>query len=63
VNAEGEGVNGQVRVYTLTQQIVLSVNTGGNESGGPPVIGDFDDDGFPEFAIAGATRIRVFDFD
>jgi hypothetical protein len=35
----------------------------GIESGGPPTIGDFDNDGFPEVAIAGATRFRVFDFD
>jgi hypothetical protein len=33
------------------------------EGGGPPTIGDFDGDGFPEFAIAGGTRFRVFDFD
>src|SRR3954464_6642622 len=33
------------------------------EGGGPPTIGDFDNDGFPEVGIAGATRFRVFDFD
>jgi len=33
------------------------------EGGGPPTIGDFDGDGFPEVAVAGGTRLRVFDFD
>jgi hypothetical protein len=33
------------------------------EGGGPPTIGDFDGDGFPELAVAGGTRFRVFDFD
>ena len=32
-----------------------------NEGGGPPVIGDFDSDGFPEIGVAGASRFRVFD--
>ncbi|HEY4106292.1 MAG TPA: VCBS repeat-containing protein [Polyangiaceae bacterium] len=68
VNAEANG--GQVNVYTLTGQNVLSVQTNVDpgttattESGGPPTIGDFDGDGFPEIGIAGATRFRVFDFD
>ncbi len=69
-NAEAAG--GKVSIYTLTGQEVMSVLTttepgvtveAGNESGGPPTIGDFDNDGFPEVAIAGATRFRVFDFD
>lgn len=69
-NAEAAG--GKVSIYTLTGQEVMSVQTmtdpgvmveAGNESGGPPTIGDFDNDGFPEVAIAGATRFRVFDFD
>ncbi len=33
------------------------------DKGGPPVIGDFDADGFPEIGVAGSTRVRVFDFD
>jgi len=33
------------------------------EGGGPPTIGDFDGDGFPELAVAGGSRFRVFDFD
>ncbi len=69
-NAEAAG--GKVSIYTLTGQEVMSVQTvpdagvqvdAANESGGPPTIGDFDNDGFPEVAIAGATRFRVFDFD
>jgi hypothetical protein len=69
-NAEAGG--GKVSIYTLTGQEVMSVQTttepgimveAGNESGGPPTVGDFDNDGFPEVAIAGATRFRVFDFD
>jgi hypothetical protein len=69
-NAEAAG--GKVSIYTLTGQEVMSVLTttepgvpvvAANESGGPPTIGDFDNDGLPEVAIAGATRFRVFDFD
>ncbi len=69
-NAEAAG--GRVSIYTLTGQEVMGVVTtpepgipvaAANESGGPPTIGDFDNDGFPEVAIAGATRFRVFDFD
>ncbi|HVY28651.1 MAG TPA: VCBS repeat-containing protein [Polyangiaceae bacterium] len=69
-NAEQGG--GRVSIFTLSGQEVMGVQTtiepgvvvdAGNESGGPPTIGDFDNDGFPEVAIAGATRFRVFDFD
>jgi hypothetical protein len=69
-NAEIAG--GRVSIFTLSGQEVMGVQTtiepgvtvdAGNESGGPPTIGDFDHDGFPEIAIAGATRFRVFDFD
>lgn len=69
-NAEAGG--GRVSIYTLTGQEVMMVQTAvepgvpveaANESGGPPTIGDFDHDGFPELAVAGATRFRVFDFD
>jgi hypothetical protein len=58
---------GQVSIFTLSGQQILSVqlpNTGGvNERGGPPTIGDFDKDGFPEIASAGASAFRVFDPD
>lgn len=72
VATNAEAVGGKVSIYTLTGQEVMSVQTttepgvkveAANESGGPPTIGDFDNDGFPEIAIAGATRFRVFDFD
>ena len=33
------------------------------DRGGPPVVGDFDADGFPEIGVAGATRVRIFDLD
>lgn len=74
VNADdtAEGRGGRVSIFTLSGQEVMGVVTtvepgvvveAGTESGGPPTIGDFDNDGFPEVAIAGATRFRVFDFD
>ena len=59
---------GRVSILTLTGQVVMSVDTvkdmgsaALNEGGGPPVIGDFDNDGFPEVGVAGASRFRVFD--
>jgi hypothetical protein len=76
VNAEGDGPAGRVSVYSQDEMgnwtSVLQVDTPWDptvpaeykrEGGGPPTIGDFDGDGFPEFAIAGGTRFRVFDFD
>ena len=76
VNAEGDGPAGRVNVYSQDEMgnwtSVLQVDTPWDpavpaeykrEGGGPPTIGDFDGDGFPEFAIAGGTRFRVFDFD
>lgn len=65
---------GRVSVFSLDGSEVLSVATlvdpqvafpppQGNESGGPPTIGNLDGDATPEFAIAGATRLRAFDFD
>jgi hypothetical protein len=71
--------NGRVAIYSademgvwhsvmdvLTQFELRPDNTmvlGRFEGGGPPTIGDFDGDGFPEVAVAGGTRLRVFDFD
>jgi hypothetical protein len=71
VATNAEAAAGKVSIYTLTGQEVLSVVTTPEagvpgvtyEGGGPPTIGDFDHDGFPEVGIAGATRFRVFDFD
>ena len=62
----------RVGVFTLKGQTLMNIKTDlvnpptgagapTRESGGPPVIGDFDKDGFPEIGVAGATRFRVFD--
>ncbi len=54
----------RVGIYSLTGEVVMNVKTAGSaplESGGAPVIGDFDNDGLPEIGVAGATRFRVFD--
>ena len=76
VNADLDGPAGRVAVYSQDQagawNAVLQLDLPWDpavpsdiqrEGGGPPTIGDFDGDGFPEFAIAGGTRFRVFDFD
>jgi hypothetical protein len=61
---------GAVKIYTLEGDKVLDLVmpagascTGGalGERGGPPTIGDFDGDGMPELASAGAFAYRVFD--
>ena len=49
-----------VRLYTLNGQLLLSGAIG---SGGPPTIGDFDKDGYPEIAAAGGTAYVVYDLD
>jgi hypothetical protein len=49
-----------VRMYTLSGQMIFSAPTSG---GGPPTIGDFDNDGFPEIASAGGTYYAVYDLD
>lgn len=46
---------------TLDGQLLFEVT--GILGGGPPTVGDFDDDGFPEFASAGGNAYRVFDLD
>ncbi len=53
--------NGGLQLHTLDGQQLLSV--GGIAGGGPPTIGDFDNDGFPEIASAGGNSYRVFDLD
>jgi hypothetical protein len=55
------GPGGEVGLFTLSGQKLLSLALGSAELGGPPTIGDFDHDGFPELASAGATAYRVFD--
>jgi hypothetical protein len=54
--------NGIVRLMTLSGQVLLNVSSG-ILGGGPPTIGDFDDDGRPEFASAGGNSYRLFDLD
>ena len=49
-----------VRLYTLEGQQLL---TGSLSGGGPPTIGDFDNDGFPEIAAAGGTFYAVYDLE
>jgi len=49
-----------VRLHTLNGQLLLTAAIG---SGGPPTIGDFDKDGFPEIAAAGGTSYVVYDLD
>ncbi|MDF3068915.1 MAG: Rhs-family protein [Polyangiaceae bacterium] len=69
----GNEATGVVKIYTLEGAKVLDYSfpphqlgdcksgqaTG--ERGGPPTIGDFDGDGLPELATAGAFAYRVFD--
>lgn len=52
---------GGVRLHTLGGQELLSV--AGVAGGGPPTVGDFDNDGLPEIASAGGNFYRVFDLD
>ncbi len=54
--------NGNARLMTLSGQVLLNVSSG-ILGGGPPTIGDFDDDGRPEFASAGGNFYRLFDLD
>ncbi|MCA9661367.1 MAG: hypothetical protein KC486_23710, partial [Myxococcales bacterium] len=49
-----------VRLYTLEGQQLLQGSLAG---GGPPTIGDFDNDGFPEIAAAGGTYYAVYDIE
>jgi len=65
--------SGVVKIYTLEGDKVLDVTFPAHpagscasgralgERGGPPTIGDFDNDGMPELASAGAFAYRVFD--
>lgn len=67
----GKEDTGVVRISTLQGEKLLDVTmppgkvcNGGQalgERGGPPTIGDFDGDGMPELASAGAFAYRVFD--
>lgn len=67
----GNEASGTVRIFTLEGESLLNDTMppgtkcfGGQalgERGGPPTIGDFDGDGMPELASAGAFAYRVFD--
>lgn len=50
----------QVRLYSLEGLELMAAPIGG---GGPPTIGDFDDDGHPEIGVAGGTTYLVYDLD
>jgi hypothetical protein len=58
---------GVVSIHTLagTEIMHVTLSGGGDEGqrGGPPTIGDFDGDGFPEVATALATEFGVFDLE
>ena len=51
---------GRLTIHTLGRQLVFDVAT---DRGGPPTIADFDADGLPEIAVAGATEFAIFDPD
>ncbi|MCA9580151.1 MAG: VCBS repeat-containing protein [Myxococcales bacterium] len=54
----------EIYLSTLSGQTLLHVDYGGStEGGGPPTIGDFDNDGFPEIATAWRTAYRIFDLE
>ncbi len=54
--------NGSVSLHTLEgEQLMYAAD--GILGGGPPTIGDFDNDGRPEIASAGGQFYRVFDLD
>lgn len=53
-------LEGTVMLHTLQGHELLSAPI---NVGGPPTIGDFDADGFPEIAAAGGTEFVVYDLD
>jgi hypothetical protein len=56
--------SGVVSLYTQDgTQLLTSTDGGTITGGGPPTIGDFDNDGRPEIASAGGEHYRVFDLD
>lgn len=56
--------SGTIRLQTLDGTVVFGpIALPGAGNGGPPTIGDFDGDGRPELASAGANAYSVFDLD
>ena len=53
--------DGRAALSTLDADIIMVVD--GINGGGPPTVGDFDNDGRAEFASAGGNAFRVFDPD
>lgn len=53
---------GLVELHTLEGQLIFAATTDLG-SGGPPTIGDFDNDGFPEIASAGGKAFSIYDLD
>ncbi|WAS92841.1 FG-GAP repeat domain-containing protein [Nannocystis punicea] len=53
---------GVVELYTLEGQLIFTATTDLG-SGGPPTIGDFDNDGYPEIASAGGKAFSIYDLD
>lgn len=53
--------NNRARLATLSGRILLDVNA--LLGGGPPTVGDFDNDGRAEFSSAGGSELVVFDPD
>ena len=61
--AEIVGVgNGRIVLTTLQGQVLIDL-PGNIVGGGPPTIGDFDNDGRPEIASAGGTYYEIIDLD
>jgi hypothetical protein len=52
----------RIVLATLGGQLLVDL-PGGISGGGPPTIGDFDNDGRPEIATAGGTSFKVIDLD
>jgi hypothetical protein len=58
-----EGQFGGIRIFSNAPPVAVALQVKGDTfaRGGPPTVGDFDGDGFPEVAVAGSKEIAVFD--
>lgn len=55
---------GSARIDNIDGRTVFGpISLPASDGGGPPTIGDFDGDGFPEFAAAGSDSYTIFDPD